>query len=110
VRQRLLPDGVAADLGGQATAVKRALPCGDYGIAVAGRLIAAVERKSLADLVSSLITAKLRLRGRRSRRAAPGGGGGRGPLLAGLQTVAEHAHDNNLNRYRDQTGDATGSV
>jgi len=37
-----------------------ALPCGDYGIAVVGRLVAAVERKSLADLVSSIINGKLR--------------------------------------------------
>jgi ERCC4 domain len=44
----------------QATTVKRSLPCGDYGITVEGRLIAAVERKSLADLTSSLINGKLR--------------------------------------------------
>lgn len=44
----------------QVTTVKRALPCGDYGITVDGRLVAAVERKSLADLVSSLINGKLR--------------------------------------------------
>jgi len=44
----------------QATTVKRALPCGDYGVTVDGRLVAAVERKSLADLVSSLINGKLR--------------------------------------------------
>jgi ERCC4-type nuclease len=44
----------------QASAVKRALPCGDYGITVAGRLVAAVERKSLADLVASLTSGKLR--------------------------------------------------
>ncbi len=44
----------------QATTVKRALPCGDYGIIVDGRLVAAVERKSVADLVSSLINGKLR--------------------------------------------------
>ena len=44
----------------QATTIKRALPCGDYGITVDGRLIAAVERKSLADLTSSLINGKLR--------------------------------------------------
>lgn len=43
-----------------ATTVKRALPCGDYGIVVEDRLIASVERKSLADLVSSLIGGKLR--------------------------------------------------
>jgi ERCC4 domain len=44
----------------QATTVKRALPCGDYGITVDGRLVAAVERKSVTDLVSSLINGKLR--------------------------------------------------
>jgi len=44
----------------QASAVKRALPCGDYGVVAAGRLVAAVERKSSPDLVSSLINGKLR--------------------------------------------------
>jgi hypothetical protein len=44
----------------QVTTTKRALPCGDYGLIVGGQLIAAVERKSLADLVSSLIAGKLR--------------------------------------------------
>ena len=44
----------------QATTVKRALPCGDYGVSVADRLVAAVERKSLTDLVSSLLNGKLR--------------------------------------------------
>ena len=33
----------------QATTVKRALPCGDFGITAAGQLVAAVERKSLAE-------------------------------------------------------------
>jgi hypothetical protein len=46
---------------GQAvTAVSRALPCGDYGVVADGRLVAAVERKSLADLVSSVTNGKLR--------------------------------------------------
>src|SRR5207302_110604 len=36
------------------------LPCGDYGLVAGGRLIAAVERKSLADLVASLTGGKLR--------------------------------------------------
>lgn len=40
--------------------VVRALPCGDYGVTTGGTLIAAVERKSLADLVSSLTTGRLR--------------------------------------------------
>jgi hypothetical protein len=44
----------------QATVVKRALPCGDYGLVGGGRLIASVERKSLADLVASLTGGKLR--------------------------------------------------
>jgi hypothetical protein len=46
--------------GQQATVVKRALPCGDYGLIDGGRLIAAVERKSLTDLVASLTGGKLR--------------------------------------------------
>jgi ERCC4 domain len=46
--------------GQQATVVKRALPCGDYGLVDGGRLIAAVERKSLTDLVASLTGGKLR--------------------------------------------------
>jgi ERCC4 domain/Lsr2 len=44
----------------QVTTVTRALPCGDYGITAAGRLVACVERKSLGDLVSSLTSGKLR--------------------------------------------------
>ena len=44
----------------QVTTVKRALPCGDYGLAVDGRLVASVERKSLANLVASLTGGKLR--------------------------------------------------
>jgi hypothetical protein len=44
----------------QVTVLKRALPCGDYGLIGGGRLIASVERKSLADLVASLTGGKLR--------------------------------------------------
>lgn len=44
----------------QVTTVKRALPCGDYGIVVDGQLLASVERKSLVDLVASLTGGKLR--------------------------------------------------
>ena len=36
------------------------LPCGDYGIRVSGEVAAAVERKSLSDLVSSLTSGRLR--------------------------------------------------
>jgi hypothetical protein len=39
---------------------RRALRCGDYGIEVDGALVAAVERKSLTDLVSSLSSGRLR--------------------------------------------------
>jgi hypothetical protein len=46
--------------GQQATTVKRALPCGDYAITAGGRLVASIERKSLADLVASLTSGKLR--------------------------------------------------
>jgi hypothetical protein len=44
----------------QVSTVERALPCGDYGITVDSRLVVVVERKSLADLVSSLINGTLR--------------------------------------------------
>ncbi len=40
--------------------LSRALPCGDYGLVVDGRLVASVERKSLTDLVSSLTSGRLR--------------------------------------------------
>lgn len=43
----------------QVTTTRRALPCGDYGLIVGDRLIAAVERKSLTDMVSSLTGGKL---------------------------------------------------
>ena len=46
--------------GRQVRTVKRALPCGDYGLVADDRLIASVERKSLADLVTSLTSGKLR--------------------------------------------------
>lgn len=38
----------------------RALQCGDYAVVVDGRIVAAVERKSLSDLVSSLTSGRLR--------------------------------------------------
>jgi hypothetical protein len=44
----------------QVRTVRRALPCGDYGLVVDGLLVASVERKSLADLVGSLTGGKLR--------------------------------------------------
>ena len=44
----------------QVKTVGRALPSGDYGLVVDGRLVASVERKSLPDLVASLTSGKLR--------------------------------------------------
>jgi ERCC4 domain len=44
----------------QASTLRRALPCGDYGLVVDGLLVASVERKSLVDLVASLTSGKLR--------------------------------------------------
>ena len=44
----------------QATTRREPLSAGDYGLVVDGRLQATVERKSLADLASSLTTGKLR--------------------------------------------------
>jgi hypothetical protein len=44
----------------QATTRRQALPAGDYAVEHDGRLVAAVERKSLADLSSTLSAGKLR--------------------------------------------------
>jgi hypothetical protein len=46
--------------GQQTRTVKKALPCGDYGVTINGTLVAAVERKSLSDLMSSLTSGRLR--------------------------------------------------
>ncbi|MCX5041942.1 hypothetical protein OG921_01875 [Aldersonia sp. NBC_00410] len=46
--------------GKQVHITRRALPCGDYGLVHQGRLIASVERKSLEDLTSSLLSGKLK--------------------------------------------------
>lgn len=46
--------------GQQARVVRRGLTCGDYAVTRDGRTVAAVERKSLPDLVSSLTSGKLR--------------------------------------------------
>ena len=62
------------------TVVRRALPCGDYAVEVGGRLVASVERKSLADLVSILTSGWLRFApGELS--ALPRGRGGGGQVL-----------------------------
>lgn len=44
----------------QATTVRRALRAGDYGVSVGEELVAAVERKSLPDLVSTLTSGRMR--------------------------------------------------
>jgi hypothetical protein len=44
----------------QATTRRAGLPAGDYAVEVDGRIVAAVERKSLADLVAALTSGKLR--------------------------------------------------
>jgi len=44
----------------QASTRRQALGAGDYAVEVDGEVVAAVERKSLADLVSTLTTGKLR--------------------------------------------------
>jgi ERCC4-type nuclease len=46
--------------GQQVRTISRALPCGDYGIMREGALVAAVERKSLPDLIASLTSGRLR--------------------------------------------------
>ena len=44
----------------QASTTRQALPAGDYAVADDDEIVAAVERKSLADLVSTLTSGKLR--------------------------------------------------
>jgi len=44
----------------QATTSRKRLPAGDYAVAVDGEIVGTVERKSLADLASTLTTGKLR--------------------------------------------------
>lgn len=44
----------------QVRVVSRALACGDYGVVSGDRLVAAVERKSLGDLASSVMNGPLR--------------------------------------------------
>ncbi len=44
----------------QVVTERRALRCGDYGVEIDGTLVAAVERKSLSDLVGSLTSGRLR--------------------------------------------------
>jgi hypothetical protein len=43
----------------QATTVRRALPVGDYAVEIDGQVVAAVERKSIEDLVSTVVGGKL---------------------------------------------------
>lgn len=44
----------------QATTTRQALPAGDYAVAVDDEVVAAVERKSVADLVATLTSGRLR--------------------------------------------------
>jgi len=44
----------------QAVVQRRTLPAGDYGVLLDGEVVAVVERKSLADLMSSLTNGRLR--------------------------------------------------
>jgi hypothetical protein len=44
----------------QVRTVTRGLPCGDYAVTFGGSIVASVERKSLNDLVSSLVSGRLR--------------------------------------------------
>ncbi len=46
--------------GQQVRTMRRGLTCGDYAVTMGRQVVAAVERKSLADLVSSLTSGRLR--------------------------------------------------
>ena len=45
--------------GQQVRTARRGLPCGDYAISVDGRVVCAVERKSIGDLVASVTSGRL---------------------------------------------------
>ncbi|MDJ0396041.1 ERCC4 domain-containing protein [Rhodococcus sp. G-MC3] len=44
----------------RACTTKQALPCGDYAVAYEGKIVASVERKTSADLLSSMTSGRLR--------------------------------------------------
>lgn len=44
----------------RARTTKQALPCGDYAVVSDGKIVASVERKSVADLLSSMTSGRLR--------------------------------------------------
>lgn len=67
----------------QATTSRRALPAGDYAVTVGDRVVAAVERKSLVNLVVTLTSGKLKFRP--LDRPASCTRGGR-PLVPSIQT------------------------
>jgi hypothetical protein len=46
--------------GQQATTVRERLACGDYAVQLAGNVVAAVERKTANDLISSMISGRMR--------------------------------------------------
>lgn len=46
--------------GQQVSTISKALPCGDYGVVLDDTLVAAVERKSMPDLIGSLSSGRLR--------------------------------------------------
>jgi hypothetical protein len=46
--------------GQQVQTVQRGLACGDYAVALDGRVVCAVERKSVGDLISSVASGRLR--------------------------------------------------
>lgn len=68
-----------------AQVVRRALAVGDYGLTLGGRLIASVERKSLADLVATLTSGRLGYVLADLAALPRAGTGRRRPLLRGVQ-------------------------
>jgi ERCC4 domain/Lsr2 len=46
--------------GQQATTVRERLPCGDYAVQVAGTIAAVVERKTINDLISSMMSGRMK--------------------------------------------------
>ena len=90
----------------QVATVRRALPVGDYAVVDDdGDVVAAVERKALADLVATVTNGKLRFAMAALAGAATCRRGRRGPLLVHLQ-----AHPRPAERRRRRRGGVAGPL
>src|SRR5690606_27514493 len=84
----------------QVSTTKRPLPAGDYAVELNGEVVAAVERKSLQDLVGTLHRRQGQLPDGGTGGAATRRGRGGGPLLQGLRPHLRAARRRRRRRRR----------